>query len=194
MPDPQKQEVKLKNKISHHGDTQCLMLLIADFRCICLHRNYQPCQWTTARFDEALDITSPRTSYLHALENVLFMCCNVSGHMKELMIQMRKRNPIFSFNQVESSEFAFTAPCMPLKLPSRNRVARAIQKFLLNPKSVWNTILPQKQVAHKNPCAKSGCKWGPNSEEEEWIGNIILSFDLFTFVMVREATVNSNIE
>jgi hypothetical protein len=71
---------------------------------------------------------------------------------------MRKRNPIFSFNQVESSEFAFTAPCMPLKLPSRNRVARAIQKFLLNPKSVWNTILPQKKVAHKNPCAKSGCK------------------------------------
>jgi hypothetical protein len=142
MPDPQKQEVKLKNKISHHGDTQCLMLLIADFRCICLH----------------LDITSPRTSYLHALENVFFMCCNVSGHMKELMIQTRKRYPIFSFNQVESSEFAFTVPCMPLKLPSRNRVARAIQKFLLNPKSVWNTILPQKKVAQKNPCAKCGCK------------------------------------
>jgi hypothetical protein len=86
------------------------------------------------------------------------MCCNVSGHMKELMIQMRKRNPLFSFNQVESSEFTFTAPCMPLKLPSRNRVARAIQKFLLNPKSVWNTILLQKKVAHKNPRAKSGCK------------------------------------
>ncbi len=93
-----------------------------------------------------------------------------------------------------SSEFAFTAPCMPLKLPSRNRVARAIQKFLLNPKSVWNTILPPKKVAHKNPCAKSGCKRGPNSAEEEWNGNIILSFDLFTFVMVQEATVNSNIE
>jgi hypothetical protein len=57
---------------------------------------------------------------------------------------------------------------MPLKAPSRNRVARATQKFLLTPKSVWNTILPQKRLHIKNPCAIFlGCQWGPKFEEEE---------------------------
>jgi hypothetical protein len=46
-----------------------------------------------------------------------------------------------SFNQSEVLTFA--GPSMPLKNPRKKREDRAIQKFVLNPNSVWNTILPQ---------------------------------------------------
>jgi hypothetical protein len=61
--------------------------------------------------------------------------CNISTSK---LIQIERNQ---SFNQSEVLTFA--GPSKPLKAPRKKREDRAIQKFVLNPNSVWNTILPQ---------------------------------------------------
>lgn len=42
--------------------------------------------------------------------------------------------------------YTLIGPSIPHKLPKRNRVATAIQKFVLNPKSVLNIILKSEKL------------------------------------------------
>ncbi len=144
----------------------CCWLLISDIYA---------CTMTNGHISEQPQMIKPWTyyicmsgkSFLHALEKV-FLCVLPHERADDTKFWEKEIHFFPSTTKLERSKFAFTAPCMPLKAPSRNRVARATQKFLLTPKSVWNTILPQKRLHIKNPCAIFlGCQWGPKFEEEE---------------------------